>query len=52
MWGCVLMPVELGLTDVKRAFFETIGYVPHPKQLEFHASEARFKDLGGWSADG
>ena len=37
------MPVELGWTPVKEGFYETIGYKPHPKQLEFHSSEARFK---------
>src|ERR1035437_8554268 len=37
----LLGPRELRIN--KNAFFDSIGYTPHPEQLHFHQSKARFR---------
>jgi hypothetical protein len=33
----------MGMAEIKRTWFKTIGYTPHPQQWSFHLSDARFR---------
>ncbi len=35
--------MSVGVDSVTQAFWQKVGYQPHPRQLEYHASQARFR---------